>query len=273
MGVSGFQDFWVAGSRVYFKKDDIGGVDQPFVDLGVLTESAAPSIEVTKAELQDVDGGRKQTVAEKTTEVTEEYLITTGNFNIDNLANLLAADPPVDFVQSATPQVNNVQDPAHVGFLMKLKDAGGEYIYNLASVDTVKDSGDAITYTEGPTDDYEVVSLTRGIIRIVEGSTIVENDEILVSITPVALAGKRLAKPLSGAGSIDGRLFLIYGREGNADQTVREVKATLTPSGAAITADEFSTAQFTLKILSDLATPAQPAGRLLHFLGDVPTNS
>lgn len=271
MGVSGFQDFWVAGSRVYFKKDDIATVDQPFVDLGVLTESAAPSIEVTKAELQDVDGGRKQTVAEKTTEVTEEYLITTGNFNIDNLANLLAADPPVDFTQSATPQTGVSQDKAHLGFLLKLRETGGEYVYNLTSIDLVKDSGDAITYVEDT--DWETVSLTRGIIRIIEGGSIAENDNLLIDITPVALSGKRLAKPLSGAGSIDGTLFLVYGREGNAEQTVREASATLTPSGATITADEFSTAQFTVKILSDLSTPSQPAGRLLHFLGTVPAKS
>ncbi|MEE8164381.1 MAG: hypothetical protein V3T64_02325 [Myxococcota bacterium] len=271
MAISGFQDFWIAGSRVFFKKDDIATVDQPIVDLGVLTEAATPAIEVTKAELQDTDGGRKQTVAEQVTEVTEEYTITTGNLNIDNLANLFSADPPEDFVQASAQQVDVSQDKAHLGFLLKLRGSDGEFIYNLTSIDAIKDSTLVTTFVEDT--DWETVSLARGIIRIIAGGAITENDKVAATITPVALSGKRLAKPLSGAGAIKGTLILIYGREGNAEQTVREASATLSPAGATISVDEFSTVQFTVKITSDLSTPAQPAGRLLHFIGTVPALS
>lgn len=265
MGVTGFQDYWIAGARVYFKRDDVGGVDQPMLDFGTI-KSATPAIEVTEVELRDADCGLSKVVAKQVTQLTESYATVCSNFNTEMLALLMMSDPAEDFTQSATPVVGASQDPAHKGYLMKLRDAAGDSIYALTSIEAVKDSLDVTTYVLDT--DYEIVDLDRGIIRIMATGTIVENDEILVSFTPVAVTGKRLVKPQT-QNNIEGEVWVYYSRDGCDEQNVRHARASITPASSTVTAEDFSENAFTITILTDV-TAAEPAGEMLYFKGAEP---
>ncbi len=266
MGVTGFQDFWIAGSRVYFKRDAVATVDQPVLDLGVL-QNATPALEITEVELKDADCGLRRTVAKQVTDMTETYSVECSNFNPENLALLLMSDPAEDFTQSATPQTSISQDPSHKGYLLKIRDANGDPVYNLASIDLVKDSGDAITYVLDT--DYEVVDLARGLIRIlVTPGAIVENDELLIDFTPVAVSGKRMVKPQT-QNNIEGELFLFYSRDGCDEQSVRHARVSITPASSTISSEDFSSMTFNITILSDV-TADEPAGEMLNFIGTEP---
>ena len=265
MGLSGFQDFWVAGSRVYFKRDDVGGVDQPLMDFGTI-QNATPALEVTEVELRDADCGLSKVVAKQVTEMTESYATECSNFNTEMLALLLMADPAEDFTQSATPVVDAVQDPAHEGYLLKIRDAAGDPIYNLASIEFVKDNTGVITYVLDT--DYNIVDLARGIIRVIEGGSIIEDDLLKISFTPVALSGKRMVKPQS-QNNIEGEIFVFYSRDGCSEQNVRHARVSITPASSNITPDDFSSNTFTITVLSDV-TAADPAGEMLYFIGAEP---
>ena len=267
MGVTGFQDFWIAGSRMYFKRDPVLTVDQPLFDLGVL-QQATPALEVTEVELKDADCGLRRTVAKQVTDMTETFSVECSNFNPENLSLLLMATPAEAFTQSATPQTDVTQDPAHLGYLLKIKDAAGDPVYNLTSFDALKDPTAVTTYVLDT--DYEIVSLERGLIRII-GVTIPEGELVKASFTPVALTGKRMVKPQT-TNNIEGELFLFYSREGCAEQSVRHARCSITPSAAGISSEDFSSMTFNVTILAD-ATADVPAGEMLYFEGTVPDAS
>lgn len=101
MSVVGHQDFWVVGSRLYFKRDDIASTDQPWMDLGVI-EAANPAFELEKLTLEDADGGLKRVVDEAVAKIDETYEIVCNNINMENLSMLFLADRPESFTQAAT---------------------------------------------------------------------------------------------------------------------------------------------------------------------------
>lgn len=128
---SGFQDFWLAGSRFFFQRDPVASVVQPFIDFGVI-QSANPTLNLTKIELKDPDGGVSKTVDEKVTEIDESYEITCNNFNPRNRAFLFLSGSPASFTQSATERA--VAHWCIPSALLKLLDANGEPIYNIAAI-------------------------------------------------------------------------------------------------------------------------------------------
>lgn len=269
MGQSGFQDFWIAGSRVYFKRDDVDGNDQPLLDLGVV-QSATPNFEITEVELKDADCGIRKTVARQVTDFTETYAVELSNFNPQNLSLLFLAEPPEDYTQSATQQVDVAQWEGHKGYLLGIIDGNGDRVHALTSVDTVKDSTGTTTYVEDT--DYEIVDLDRGLIRIIEAGSMVEGDEPLITFTPTAISGLRLIRPQTEQ-RIEGWLELYYSREGCDQQTVRRARASIAPSGSTISSEDFSTINFNITILSDPTDSDEPAGELIYFKGTVPDKS
>jgi len=106
MAIVGHQDFWVAGSRFFYKRDPIEGAAQPWIDLGVI-QPVNPSLEIEKLELEDSAGGVKRTVDERVVKIDETFDITCNNLNLDNLALLFLADPPEAFNQIA--EIRQVQ--------------------------------------------------------------------------------------------------------------------------------------------------------------------
>ena len=97
----GGQQFWLAGSRFYFKRDDINAVEQPWIDLGII-QPANPTLDIEEVEIYDSDGGVKTLADSQITKFTETYELVCSNLNGDNLALLFYANPPTAFSQTAT---------------------------------------------------------------------------------------------------------------------------------------------------------------------------
>ena len=268
MSVVGWQDYWVTGARFYFVRDD--DTNEALIDLGTV-QSATPSIETSKLELKDGDGGVRKTVDEVVTEINESYEITCNNFNPTNLALAFLADEPEAFTQTAD-AIENVAHTAVIGLgkFVKLKDASGNFLYNITSI-VVKDATEVTTYVEDT--DYKWISKDRGIIEILAAGSIDDGDVLHITITPVALSGNRLIKPQTSGGAIKGTGVLIFGRNNNAEQTVREVLMSITPNTTNLQSEDFSDFVLTANVLGDITDTTTPAGRMLQFKGDLPSMS
>ena len=350
MSVVGFQDFWVTGSRFYFRRDPVNSVVQPTLDLGVI-QTASPSLDVTNIELEDADGGIKTIADQLVTKISEAYDITCSNLNNDNLALMYMSDAPVAFTQAAG--AIKAQHYAHPGRLVKLMDISGAFLYSLsavagvygavapqtrtvtgivASTKTITFSGGAFspaltngdkvilsplglanianagTYTVAsststtcvvtetvaadetaitgeligknvgtviyvPTTDFVVKSLDRGLIQMVSGGAFAAAATVVPVMGTSAVSGLRLVAPQSLKGIIRGTGFLVYGRENNARQTVREAVMNLTPASANMSVDDFSNFVLRAQVISDLTSTTNVAGRLLNFKGTLPSTS
>lgn len=351
MSVVGFQDFWIAGSRFYFKREAQAGVEQPTIDLGVI-QPANAALEVEELELEDSDGGTKKIVDTAVSKITESYDIQCSNLNLDNLAYLFYANSPAAFSQASAEAT--VSHWLTAGKLAKLKDSSGAYVWGLdtiagvytgtvstktiTSIDvatkTIKVTGDQTavaglapgkafivnklgltnilnsrTYTivtrtlnAGNTDlvvtetpaanetaitgqithenagtvykqdvDWSQYNIPRGIVKVIEGGAITDAAYSVV-YTTATLSGKRLINPQALSGQIKGTGFLVYGRENNGRQTVREFTCTIAPNASGVSADEFSSITLTVTVISD-TTASVPAGRMLQYKGTVPTSS
>ncbi len=267
----GAQDVWVVGSRVYFRRDPIASVVQPVKDLGIVT-AVTPAIEVEEAECEDTDGGIRVIVAKQVTKADETYDLELKNLAPDGLANLFLAGPPEEFTQSGVPVVDADQlatNPARKGFLLQIQDATGEHFLDLVSVDAVKDSSGAPTFVEDT--DYEIVSLQRGLIRILAAGSIIEGDLLKLSFTANAISGLRKVIPL-GQTLIQGDIEIYLARENNTRQTRRKGRASLLPTSTSFVIDAFSTYTLQATMLSDL-TLVEPGGSLESFLGALPATS
>lgn len=135
MSASGFQDFWVTGSRLYFKRNALSdGTNFDYMDLGTI-QVANPTLNITKATLRDSDGGVLSICAEKITQQDETYDITCSNLNMDNFALLFNANPPSGLTQSAEQKAvaHNIYE---AGRLVKLHDddADSTNLFNLSAI-------------------------------------------------------------------------------------------------------------------------------------------
>jgi hypothetical protein len=250
--INGFQQYWLTGSRVYFQRDpiDIAGngtlVPQPILDFGRV-DPVAPAIAVNEVTLVDSDGGYNRVVARAVNSIEESYEVKCSNLSMDMLALLFAANPPTAFTQSATPVT--ATHWATPGKNVKLINGSGSLV-------------------EGT--DWEVVSLERGIIKMTGWAGPAAN--ISITYTPRAISGSRLLNPQTGQGcqSTIGTGLIVWGRCGNREQTVREARMQISPGGADFGNENFSTGTIRLSVLTDV-TAVVPAGRLLYWLGELPT--
>ena len=169
MGQVGFQDYWVVGSRVYFKPDDVGGVKQPWLDFGTL-QVASPTLTPDQVELEDPDGGMMTSVAQAVTQIDETYEITTSNLNLDMLSMLFMASLPEAFTQTAGQK--NVQHWAIPARLLKLHDddADSTLVYGLDSIFGVYEAGDRITTTQN-----DITAMNRNARTIVTATDLSAN--------------------------------------------------------------------------------------------------
>ncbi len=273
MGLSGAQDFWIAGSRLYFQRNPESGTNFPLLDMGVI-QPANPSFELNEANLQDSDGGILRTVEKTIVSIDEAYEIVTSNFSPEARALFYLSDDPAEFTQAATP-VTNVRHTAVVGKLVKLLTAAGVPIFNIASIEDVTLDPDGAATALTLDTDYEATNLTRGIIKILaNGTTGTLGDEIVLDIdyTPTALQGQRQLLPQK-AQQIQGTGYLFFGRDNNARQTVRYAEMTLTPSASAIQVEDYSNMTFNATVISDPIQTTEPAGQMLDIIGDLPESA
>lgn len=271
MSVSGYQEFWVVGSRFYFQNDT--DTNNTLLDLGVV-KTVSPTLETEKIELEDADGGIRRTVAEAITKMSETYDLVCNNFNLDNLALLFMADSnsPQDFDQAVT----EVQNVAHIavigpGKFVKIKDASSNWLYSITSA-IVKSGNPSTTTTSAPyveDTDWEWVSKDRGIIKILSTGSITDGETIYIDITPSLISGRRLVYPQTGS-IINGKAMLVWSRNNNAEQTVREADVTISTNAANFQVEDYSDLTLSAKVVSDVTETTAPAGRLLQYKGTLP---
>lgn len=348
MSKVGFQDFWIAGSRFYFKRDAIDGVAQPWLDLGTIDGVVNPSLNPEKVELRDPDGGIRKIVDTTVTSIEETYELGLRNLNLDNLSLLFLANAPTSFSQTAGNKT--VTHALIAGRLFKVHDddtdatnlyglsaiagiysgtvtthsvtaidasartltlavaatfADGDLIIVAPSglanpansrtytVDGAHSSATTISVIETPSSDetsvtvaaysensgtiyaqgtdWDVVSADRGLAKCIDGGAITSGNYTVVFGTS-ALSGNRVFNPQTAQGAVTGDAILIYSRNNNADQSVREMRASITPSGANFQDTDFSSMTLSVSVISEV-TDAASAGRFLQFKGSLPTKS
>ena len=266
-GVVGQQEYWIVGSRFYFQKDDDTYYKALF-DLGTI-KVVSPSVQTTSVDLVDSDGGSQKVVDSTLIKATESYDITCNNHTLDNLALLFMSAEPDNFTQAAT-VLTNVAHKAVIGAgkMIKLHDASGNWLYSVASI-VVKNGAATVTYTENT--DWKWINKDRAVIQVLAGGSIGHGQDLAITITPVAVTGRRLIRPQTNAKAIRGRAMLVWSRNANAEQTVREFDCSISPTAAAFNDADYSSFTLQAKVLSDITDTTYPAGLLLQFVGTLPT--
>jgi len=120
--------------------------------------------------------------------------------------------------------------------------------------------------------DWDVYSLDRGVVRLIEGGAIVADGNLTYVFSKAAITGDRLLQPQTLGGTIKGTAWIYWGRGNNANQTVREAQVSITPSASNFSIDDFSNMVLTVTIIGDV-TALVPAGRLIAIKGALPTSS
>ena len=176
---------------------------------------------------------------------------------------------PDNFTQAAT-VLTNVAHKAVIGAgkMIKLHDASGNWLYSVASI-VVKNGAATVTYTENT--DWKWINKDRAVIQVLAGGSIGHGQDLAITITPVAVTGRRLIRPQTNAKAIRGRAMLVWSRNANAEQTVREFDCSISPTAAAFNDADYSSFTLQAKVLSDITDTTYPAGLLLQFVGTLPT--
>lgn len=279
MALVGMQDVWVTGSRFYFDRDDT--TNNYLLDLGTV-DTANPSMEVSKIELKDGDGGRLVTINSEVTEINESYELTVKNFNTEALATLFLASEPSALNQApSASDIDTMTVSLHPGHVAKITQSG-EGVYGISSAAFEQAGGGAmVDYdTNAATADYRWISKDRGIIKFLAGGSETLADGNTVNCTAITMnsgihtaSNRRMIYPQQAGGAITGRGYLFYSRRNNAEQSVREFKCSLAPSGASFSVDDYSSFSLTASVLSDLTQTNDIAGIMASIKGDQPSVS
>ena len=276
MAIVGMQDVWVAGSRFYFDRD--GTTNGYLLDMGTI-DTANPSIEVSKIELKDGDGGMLVTIDSEVTEINESYELTVKNFNTEAMSTMFLASEPSALNQSfAFGDIDVMKVSLHPGHVAKIT-SDGEGVYGISSATFTESAGTMVDYAATPaTADFRWISKDRGIIKFLAGGaqSLADGDSVHTSAIAYdssvhTSSNRRLIYPQQASGAITGRAYLFYSRRNNAEQSVREFKCSLSPTGAAMSVDDYSSFSLTASVLSDLTQTNDIAGIMAHIKGDEPS--
>lgn len=125
----------------------------------------------------------------------------------------------------------------------------------------------------GEPSDWEIYDLlVRGVVQVTPGGTIVDGIHQII-FSKAALTGKRLIKPQT-ARTVRGKGIMIWGRENNEDQTVREADMILSTTATNFSVEDFSDFTLQAQVVSDFTEATLPAGRLLNIQqATLPTSS
>lgn len=290
-GIVGFQETWLVGSRLYFKRDDEGTTEYPTLDLGTITQTT-PNFEPTIIQARDPDGGRLNLIDEGFTEINESYEVTCLNINMENL-NILYYGNGVENLFPIVGQYTNSNVSHNIeigpGKLVKLFSsilATGETelkaAYNIntdPSTFTAKKNtsgGATLTKYDGTnaaTADYEIVSFTRGLVRFFSTGTnsLTESDVAVISFKEDTNGPDRLVKPQTSTAPLKGKAYIVFSRNNNTRQSVRECDVSLQVNSANFQIEDYSSVIFNVAVLTDIQND-DVAGRYIHITGDEISN-
>lgn len=271
------QQLIVTGNILHLARvDPITGLVNAARDVGTV-QVLNPNTGVQDINLFDSRGGTRNRIARRVTEFSETYEVTCSNMTPDNLAYVFGADAATTYTQSATP----LTSIAHTGWaesVVWLHDASGNYLYDIASVESVKVG--ATTLVAGTDYVADAVNLKMGFIRLkspsgggalaAPGAT---GTAITISFTPNAVTGRRVFNPqTAGVATVEGKIF--WTSDGYQTLHIRDTfRANMSPSSPEFRDTDFSNLKFNLSIIGNNATPSQPAGRMVMPVGGLPTFS
>ena len=173
MSQVGFQDYWVAGSRMYFRRDPVDSVVQAWEDLGTI-QTVNPAITPEEATLVDPDGGVQTVVDQALVSIEESYDVTMNNLSLSNLSKLWLSSSPEDFTQTAT-YAKEVTHSLIAGSLMKIHDSDTDatLLYGLNSISGV--------YSGSPLlEDLTDVDASARTLTFAGSITVADGDAILI---------------------------------------------------------------------------------------------
>ena len=281
-GIVGFQETWLAGSRLYFKRDDEGATTYPTLDLGTITQTT-PNFEPTVIQARDPDGGRLNLIDEAFTEINESYEVTCLNINTENLNILYYGDGATKLFPTGTGVNTDVRHRASIGpgKLTKLfssfilpGETEAKPAYNVSNLTGTKVAGGgALTLFDGTnasTADMELVSAERGLVRFFSGGTNNLSDQALVDLSfaevPYGTNNTRLLKPQEATKPLNGRAYIVFSRNNNTRQSVRECDVSLQVSSANFQIEDYSSVTFNVSVITDIQA-TDTAGRYMLIKG------
>ena len=282
-GIVGFQETWVVGSRLYFKRDDEGTTTYPTIDLGTVTQTT-PNFEPTIIQARDPDGGRLNLIDEAFTDINESYEVTCVNINNENLNLLMYGDGLKELKPAGSDDSNtDVRHRASIGpgkltklFSKSAKSGETELLpaYNVSGLTGTKVSGSQSLRlydgTNGDTADFELVSAERGLVRFFAGGfrNLSDQDEVDLSFTEDAYANNntRLIKPQESSSPVSGKAFIVFSRNNNTRQSVRECNVSIQVSASNFSIEDYSNITLTVSVLTDIQD-TDIAGRYMLIKG------
>ena len=286
-GIVGFQETWLVGSRLYFKRDDEGTTTYPTLDLGTITQTT-PNFEPNVIQARDPDGGRLNLIDEAFTDINESYEVTCLNINMENLNILYYSDTTEDLFPIVGQYTNTLVEhkiKIGPGKLVKLisenlpsNETELKPAYNIdtdPSTFSIKKntSGGAtlVKYdgTNEDTADYEIVSFDRGLVRFFSTGTnsLTESDVALINFKEDTNGQNRLVKPQTLSTPLRGRAYLVFSRNNNTRQSVRECEVSLQVTSANFSIEEYSSVTFNVAVITDI-NETNTAGRYMLITGD-----
>lgn len=272
--IIGAQDVWRTGSRVYVREIDPDlPATGPLYDLGTI-QVVSPENATEAAELFDADGGVQRLVAREMTKITEKYAVKLHNLNMRNLRYLFHAEGANTTAAQLYAQSSNGATSGRImvwpGEMVKIEDTSGNGIFNLAAITAITNSNaSAVTsYT---------ADLVRGIVSFSSNATWGATSgcnatagTITFQLNTVAQSFRRIY-PQTKTGMFQGKIYIVWGRNNNEQQTIREFTGQITAGAGQFQVDQFSTFDLTIEVLADLTNTTAPAGILTQPYGNIPT--
>lgn len=226
-------------------------LDSAVISTGTLTEIVVSGSTVSLKVTGDITG-----------DIAANENIIIAPDDVDNIANVRTVQAASDSHSGGVTTIVLTAGSSK-GMVAQAATMTGKIYYKAASGNT----GDIV-----PADEFDVRSgyLDRGLVAI-KGGTVLDQatHDVVVVFKLNELDGKRLIKPQSLQGERKGLMKLVWSREKNGKQTVREVRVSISPNSTNITADDFSSLTLTAKVLKD-PDATDTAGRALQFKGSLP---
>jgi hypothetical protein len=262
--LEGNQQLLVSGSILHVAKvDPATNIAQAARDIGTITV-LNPNTSVQDISLFDSRGGTRTQISRRVTQFGEAYEVSFNNMTPENLAYIFGADSVTEYAQTATP-ITGVSHLVFKDSILHLKDNSGNYIYNVASVQSI---GTLVANTDYIADPN---LLKMGCVRITTAPVIAAAGAAMnVAFTPTAVSGRRTFNPQT-AGTALVEAWVYWTSDGYQTIQVRDhFRATITPAQPEYRDENYSAGRFTLQVINDNTTPSRPAGRWIMPVGSVP---
>lgn len=260
------QQLITTGSILHLARIDetvIPAVTGPARDVGTVTV-VNPTVASDAIELFDARGGRRSRISRRVLNVNETAEIMCANMSLDNLLYTFGADVVQTYTQSATPLVA-VQHYAYPDSKLHLHDNSGNYLYDIASIQSIGTLVNGTDYVVTPE------GLKMGYVTILPTASLAAGGaNVNVSFTPNAISGARWFAPQKQP-TAKCEAWIYWTSDDYKTIYLRDhVQVFVSPANPEFSETDFSKMRFTISVINNLANTTRPAGRFVHPVGTVP---